>query len=1245
MKKILILTIFLLALPGFSFAAAETGPLLEKAISSGGDDLIQPDGTWAIWVYFTDKGLEENLISTALFNAQNELSQRTLDRRARVKPVGLPPVDLRDVPVAAQYLEAVGASGAEHRRNSRWLNAASFNADRQQISSIASLPFVKKVELVAKFFRPDSQLTPEEMDEVRSKQEESRDKSRDLWSLDYGLSTANLEMINVPQVHELGLTGNGVIIAQLDSGFRLTHECLQHIPILAQYDFVHDDGNVQFEPGDHAWQHRHGTQVLSIMMGFKSGGIVGPAFGASVILAMTEDTGSETPIEEDNWVAAVEWVEGLGADMIASSLGYYYWYEYSDLDGDTAVTTVAADMAVEHGMVVVTSAGNQRGDEEWPYLTAPADGDSVLACAAVDGDGFIASFSSPGPTFDGRIKPDLSAQGVAVPMASFESDVNFMASNGTSFSAPQIAGVVALLLERNPTLTPMQIREALRETASMSASPNNDFGWGIIDAFAAASYWGAVILHDSLNDTEDTIGPYTVSATITSRVGLDPTNIHFEYRVDGGAWISVALTNAGGDIFTADIPGQAGGLVEYFLEAADIDGIVIQSPSSGPSNPWSFVIGSDITPPTLTHFGLPNQAIAVWPPTLVANAADNIAMGQVVLEFSLNDGPFQGPFPMAVNGDTYELVFPLDVTEIGVGDLIQYNLTAFDATVIPNSTVSGPWEFQVLDSLGEVLVIDESVYGTSKDKGKSDRTAGTEMAQWLVEMGYEVQVVEAEEVSPQVLEGKDAVFLTCSNNPAPLGVSLMRAYLVDYVQSGGKIISEGGALADVCYHGSGYLEFANTVLRISGYIGDASLAMTTYEGFENHPVLVRPNNLDIPIVHDQSSNPYDLGGGDGMTPLPDANGILHSLYNYSYCRALIYDNNTGPEAGQIVYLSTALIYLDPVVAQSLLENSMAYLLALEAPGSASISGTVTLVGSEDASGVTITSGDGHSAISAPDGSFLIHGLHGSNYTLTATFEGYGPDVETIILAAGESLAGVDFTLYPIVESNYTASPEVSIPDYNPTGVSSIMTIAEPGIVNSLNIDINIEHASIGQLEIQLTSPSGTTVTLHDFTGGIADDIVGNWPESLIVDGPGSLEDFLNEPVLGDWTLNVADHNFGATGIFHSWGLNLLVTPDQLTPVHDALPAATRLVGNIPNPFNPQTQIVFDLAATGTVNLELFDVRGHRVRQLLREQLPAGRHEVLWNGKDSGGRNVASGVYYCRMQTAGGSQMIKMALVR
>jgi subtilisin-like proprotein convertase family protein len=1241
-----------------SLAMAQTapikqGPILSRALADDPTVVTAADGTIAVWVRFANRGLDPTARETALERAARDLTERARGRRAKMQPTGSRLVDDRDLPLAASYVDGVLATGARERQRSRWLNALSVDATPEQIAAIAGLPFVREVELVARFTRRVPDVAAGDAARAAELGDRAADAAR--WNLDYGGSTAGLEQINVPPVHELGLTGDGVLIALLDAGFKRTHTALQGVDVVAEYDFVDDDDTVENEPGDPLNQDRHGTWVLSTIMGYAAGELIGPAFGASVILAKTEDVSDETEIEEDNWVAAIEWVESLGADIVSSSLGYYYWYEFSDLDGNTAVTTIAADHAVELGMGVFTSAGNERDNLDWGHLTAPADGDSVVAMAAVDLDGQIASFSSPGPTFDGRIKPDVAALGVGAFVASYYDDGSYQYTNGTSFAAPLVAGVAALLLERVPQLTPLEVREAIRETASRADAPDNDYGWGVVDALAAIQYWGPAITHTPLSDTEDTTGPYLVTATITDRVGLETGSLVVAWRLDGGAWSQTPLVAAGGDEYVAEIPGQTGGTVDYYLQAGNVEGITITVPHGAPDTVYSFIVGSDLIAPTLRHGPLTDQTPATWPPALWAQASDNQAVAGVALAFSLDGGPIQGPFAFTETGGTWQLTFPLATGDVSVGDVISYTVTATDVATVPNTTTSGPHEVRVVDQLARVLLIDDSVFGQptaeiaerlrDRPPVTSPPTRDTAtMVQWLTAAGYEVGIAEPDEVTMASVQGWDVLYLYTANNSLPIGEPLLRSTLIAWADAGGSILVEGGAVGEVCLEWGQYVDFAEHVLHSAEWWGDSTGPLEAPAGYEDHFALIRPNLLPETITPDFSDNPYDWGASDAMLPDATALPILRSIYNAAIGGMIVHDRDTGPEAGETVYITFDTSNLEDMVARPLLENALAYLTSRQAPGGASIAGQVTLLGNDDASGVEVTCA-GQSVTTGPDGQFLFLGLHGSTYTLTATRAGYGPVSVEVTVGAEEAIEGIAITLLPVIEIHASATPAVGIPDNDPEGIVSTLEITEVGVVNGIDVDIDIAHPSIGNLTVELTSPSGTTVVLHDRTGAIADDIVGNWPQSLIVDGPGSLADFLGESVLGTWTLAVADHQFGGIGTFNSWGLNILATPDDVLAAPGDLPTALRLVGAVPNPFNPQTELVFELPRAGQVQLDVYDLRGRHVRRLVDGLVLAGRHAVRWDGRDDGGRALASGVYLCRLRTDQGEQRRKLTLAR
>ncbi len=443
------------------------------------------NGLVNIWVFFTDK----NIFTDDQFAQAASTIELTDEARSRRAKVGLDHVTFGDLPVYQGYIDQVSASGATMRRASRWLNAASFRAPVTAIDAINELPFVAKIRPVATFIREPVETSPVPLEPIYISPEKS--------ALDYGISFGQLDQINVPAVHDQGFNGSGVIVGMFDTGYRKDHEAFATAytegRVLAEWDFIFDDGNTQNEVDDSSNQHNHGTITWSVLGGQVSGRLYGPAYGASFILAKTEYVPTETQVEEDNWAAAVEWADSFGADVISSSLSYSDWYTYADYDGETAVTTIAANTATAYGIVVANSMGNSGPASG--TLGAPADAFEILSVGAVNSSGGIANFSSRGPTADGRIKPEVCAQGVSTYSASAFSTSTYTYASGTSLSCPLTAGCAAVLLSARPSLTPQMVRLALMHTASQADDPDNTYGWGIID-LAAALDWGAKIGSD-----------------------------------------------------------------------------------------------------------------------------------------------------------------------------------------------------------------------------------------------------------------------------------------------------------------------------------------------------------------------------------------------------------------------------------------------------------------------------------------------------------------------------------------------------------------------------------------------------------------------------------------------------------------------------------------------------------------------------------------------------------------------------
>jgi serine protease AprX len=479
-RNFLFLTLVLAS--GLASAGTPISPRLAATLSRAGsaDHIIA-------WVSFADKGQFEHFRASV---PQTVVAERSLVRRAKVRPAGAL-VDYTDLPVAEEYVAAVMEAGVTVRQRSRWLNAVSVIASPEQITRLGSLPFVSGIDLVARFGRNRSE---EEIPAPPDPHPAGSPASPN--DLDYGASLTQVAQIAVPSVHNSGNHAEGVWVGVFDNGFRLpNHESFDSMHIAATYDFV--DHKVSVVPNNPSTSFgTHGVNTLSTIGGYKPGQLIGPAFGATFLLARTENDSSETPIEEDNWVAAIEWADSIGVDVTSTSLGYLTYdggwtsWTWQDMDGNTTAITRAADMAVGRGILVVNSAGNSGYNAAHNTLGAPADGDSVTSMGAVYSSGSRVDFSSVGPTTSDppRIKPDLMAMGSGVRVASSTNPTGYTYSSGTSFSCPLGAGAAALVLSANPSAAPLEVVAAMKATASNTAAPNNLIGWGIINTQAAIDY-------------------------------------------------------------------------------------------------------------------------------------------------------------------------------------------------------------------------------------------------------------------------------------------------------------------------------------------------------------------------------------------------------------------------------------------------------------------------------------------------------------------------------------------------------------------------------------------------------------------------------------------------------------------------------------------------------------------------------------------------------------------------------------
>ncbi len=406
-----------------------------------------------------------------------------------------------------------------------------------------------------------------------------------------GPSAMPYRQLHLRPLTDQGVDATGVRIGIFDTGFDTANPAFNGITITAQHDFVFGDDVVKNEPADDPSAQFHGTATWSLFAGEVAGRLHGIARGASFLLAKTEDVRSETRVEEDNYVAALEWADSIGVDIVSSSLGYYsfdngFSYTPSQLNGDVAVTTVAADLAAQRGILVVTAAGNDGPSPR--SISTPADGDSVLTIGAEDSLGTIAGFSSRGPTADGRIKPDFTAPGVAVCVVTGVGQVR--REDGTSFATPLVAASAALVKQMHPSLLPMELRAAFRSTASKRAAPDTIYGWGRPDVAAAAVFPGGVTATAPL----PAAGPLTtITPTFSWTVGTvpasaTPVTYHLQISRDSalGAPFVDRLTTA--ETFATQQALKAGSLF-WRVDAIAASGETATSGLIGPITvpPWA----------------------------------------------------------------------------------------------------------------------------------------------------------------------------------------------------------------------------------------------------------------------------------------------------------------------------------------------------------------------------------------------------------------------------------------------------------------------------------------------------------------------------------------------------------------------------------------------------------------------------------------------------------------------------------
>ncbi len=531
-------------------------------------------------IYFVDKGNEVtrlNKSSRVYQEAEKLLSQESIDRRKLV--MGDNYITFKDLPVNETYVKSIESLGVQVIHKLKWFNAISCFLGDNQLREIKSLPFVKNIEQVKSY-------TKREPGEEFAIPNEQLQKTNYL--LDYGASFTQNNLSDIPVVHDLGINGEGVIVGLLDSGFRWkTNPSLQNRQVLGERDFIQGDNNTSNEGNDASNQDSHGTNVFSIIGGYAPGFLIGPAFNAKYLLAKTEDIRTEKNIEEDNYAAALEWMESQGVHITSSSLGYSTFdagqisYNFQQMDGKSTIVARAANLAFERGVTTLTSAGNE-GTSYWgpnvSGIQSPADAPNMIAVGSVTNLNVVSSFSSRGPTSDGRIKPEIVAQGSNVVYRGVSS--TYSSGNGTSYSAPIAAGVAAMLKSAFPHLTNKQIRQIMLESGDNVSSPNNERGYGLISAKRAITYPNISFVS----------GQPVINKAIILTGGINESTLKIFIRESNQNFVESTLQKRNSYSYTYNVPSTlADKNIEFYFTYMGNNGVTYREPSV---NNFRFKYGS-----------------------------------------------------------------------------------------------------------------------------------------------------------------------------------------------------------------------------------------------------------------------------------------------------------------------------------------------------------------------------------------------------------------------------------------------------------------------------------------------------------------------------------------------------------------------------------------------------------------------------------------------------------------------------
>lgn len=485
------------------------------------------------------------VVSAALANPITILTQAALDRK---NAQGIA-IDERDVPLNETQKAAIeAATGITVLAKSKWMNAVYVRGTEANINNLLNLDFVTNVEFA------DPTLNRPGTGNFTSDKFEIENQSRPVYN--YGSAANQTEMLNVDYLHENDYTGDGILVAFMDNGYPnvLNNPAYANLRnegrLLGYYDFV---ARVESPNGTGS----HGASTFSDAAAFLTNQFVGTAPDASYYLFVTEDDNSETPAEEAYWVEALERADSLGVYVTNTSLGYQdfdnsaYDHQYSDLDGQTTIGARGANHAFDKGMINVTSAGNDGNG--FGHVATPGDAPGSFTIGAVDDNGNYVGFSSYGPTFDGRVKPDVMAQGQDAAVVTQNGNVSF--ANGTSFSSPITAGAVASLWQAVPNLKNDVVMQAIRESATLYNNPTNEMGYGIPNFGDALDALLILSTEEQMQENNFALYPNPVSTVINISFPKSAENAEFAlYNILGERILQTNINTLKNSVDVSGLP-------------------------------------------------------------------------------------------------------------------------------------------------------------------------------------------------------------------------------------------------------------------------------------------------------------------------------------------------------------------------------------------------------------------------------------------------------------------------------------------------------------------------------------------------------------------------------------------------------------------------------------------------------------------------------------------------------------------